>query len=95
MVAFKIFVSGFVQGVGYRRFAQKQAEVFKLQGWTRNLTDGRVEIFAQGEFHDCEAYLQVLKRGPSHAEVKDLRFERSESLIESSTFSILPDEEVL
>jgi acylphosphatase len=44
-----IFVSGFVQGVGYRAFVKKTAEKLKISGLVRNLGDRRVEIIAQGE----------------------------------------------
>ena len=38
------YVTGRVQGVGFRYFAQRRALEIGLQGWARNLDDGRVEV---------------------------------------------------
>ena len=69
VVRMTVLVSGEVQGVGYRAFAQRQAQDLGLQGYAENLGDGRVEIVAEGERADLEHFLHLLKRGPAHAEV--------------------------
>ncbi len=69
---YHIFVSGRVQGVGYRRFAQKQAETLSLQGWARNLLDGRVEIVAIGPESDLDQFCEFLKKGPSFSQVREV-----------------------
>src|SRR6476469_7238634 len=43
-----VFVSGVVQGVGYRYSTRNQAKYFGLGGWVRNLPDGRVEAVFEG-----------------------------------------------
>lgn len=48
IVTHRIFVSGKVQGVFYRKYTQKSAVERELTGWVRNLPDGRVEILAEG-----------------------------------------------
>ncbi len=48
MVALRVYVSGIVQGVGFRAFTKRVADSYGLSGWVRNLSDGRVEIFVQG-----------------------------------------------
>ncbi len=45
----QIIVSGKVQGVCYRASAQKIARQLQIDGWVKNLPDGRVEIRAQGD----------------------------------------------
>lgn len=69
---YHIFVSGRVQGVGYRRFAQKQAELRYLSGWTRNLWDGQVEIQVSGPESDLDEYCEVLKEGPAFSQVREV-----------------------
>ncbi len=87
-----IFVTGHVQGVGYRRFAQKKAQELGLKGWVRNLPDQRVEIKVAGEVRVLEYFHTELKRGPHYAEVTDVSL--SEIAAETfEPFRILPDGE--
>lgn len=65
-------ISGRVQGVGFRAFAQAQAERFHVKGWTRNLADGRVEILAQGSPETLENYEDSLRQGPAQGHVESL-----------------------
>ena len=57
-------VSGIVQGVGYRYFAQRAAQRLGLIGFARNLADGRVEIIAEGSEEKLTAFGEELQRGP-------------------------------
>lgn len=65
-------VSGEVQGVGYRRFVQRHALDLGLAGHAENLSDGRVEVVAEGARADLERLLHWLRRGPSHARVESV-----------------------
>lgn len=85
-----IFVSGFVQGVGYRQFLKKNALKRGLKGWVRNLIDGRVEVVLQGDKKSIEELLHVCIRGPFLAEVKNIVVEWEEGEGEYSTFEIMP-----
>ncbi len=67
--AVRVFVSGRVQGVGFRYTAADRARDLGLAGWVRNLFDGRVEVFAQGTSANLDVYLSWLDLGPSAAEV--------------------------
>jgi acylphosphatase len=62
-------VSGRVQGVGYRFFADEAAHVEGLSGWIRNLPDGRVEALAEGDLEAVERFGRQLARGPGGARV--------------------------
>jgi acylphosphatase len=62
-------VRGYVQGVGYRIFALREAQRRDLTGWTRNRPDGAVEVVAEGEAGVLRQYLARLEQGPSEAEV--------------------------
>lgn len=66
----KLFlVSGMVQGVGYRYFAQRTAEQLGISGYAKNLHDGRVEVFAMGTVEALATLEHFLSRGPKFAEV--------------------------
>lgn len=56
-------VTGRVQGVGFRWWAQARARQLGLHGYAGNLPDGRVQVVAEGERGACEALLDAL-RGP-------------------------------
>jgi acylphosphatase len=98
-MTYHIFISGRVQGVGYRRFAQKQAESLQIEGWTRNLLDGRVEVFAHGTESQLDAYCEALKKGPAFAMVREVIVKKVEALQaeekwKQSEFEIRPDMEL-
>lgn len=69
LATWQILVSGKVQGVGYRRFAQKAALAVGICGWVRNLKDLRVEVCAQGNESQMREFVEQLKKGPSFARV--------------------------
>ena len=68
-VARRYYVSGMVQGVGFRFFAQGAAERLGVNGFTRNLSDGRVEVYAIGSNKSVEALREELERGPRASHV--------------------------
>jgi acylphosphatase len=65
----RYFVTGTVQGVGYRYFAQRAARHLGLAGFVRNLGDGRVEVYAVGLAESLEKLKRELQQGPSGAQV--------------------------
>jgi acylphosphatase len=65
----RFLVTGFVQGVGFRYFAQRAAERLHLSGYVRNLRDGRVEAYAIGTPAQLAKFQAELLRGPLAASV--------------------------
>jgi acylphosphatase len=65
-------VRGRVQGVYFRASAAKQARDVGIGGWVRNLPDGTVEAFAQGDRHALEEFLRWLGEGPPSARVDEV-----------------------
>lgn len=65
----RVFVSGRVQGVAFRHSTVKKALSLNLNGWVRNLGDGRVEAVFEGDDAPVDAMLGWCHRGPSLAYV--------------------------
>jgi len=85
----RFFISGMVQGVGYRCFARATAHRLGLSGYVKNLGDGRVEAYAIGPAQGLAAFRADLQRGPQGATVsrvveeeapRDERFARGFSI---------------
>lgn len=68
-VARLYLISGRVQGVGFRHFANRYAAIEGLHGWVRNLTDGRVEVQAEGDREALDRFENHLAQGPRGARV--------------------------
>ncbi len=83
-----VWVAGDVQGVGYRAYARRRAQMLGLRGFARNLADGSAQVVAEGPRDLLEQLLVELRRGPSLAQVTDARVVWGEPTGEYSTFSI-------
>jgi len=68
-IARRLFISGDVQGVGYRFFAQRAAARHQVVGYVKNLDDGRVEALAEGPAPNVEAFKHELATGPRFGSV--------------------------
>ena len=73
----RYYVTGMVQGVGYRYFAQRVAERLGLAGYVKNLRDGRVEVYAIGPPPALAALRAELERGPNAAMVSGVAEEEA------------------
>lgn len=69
------YVSGKVQGVCFRQCTAEQAERLELDGWVRNLDDGRVEVLIEGEEAAVHELQQWLAHGPERARVDAVQLE--------------------
>jgi acylphosphatase len=80
---------GQVQGVGFRWYVWREAERLGLGGFARNLSDGTVEVIAQGPDEALDRLEQALRRGPSGGRVDALdRLEVPAELEVSNSFHI-------
>ncbi len=68
-VARRFYITGDVQGVGYRFFAQRAAARHQIVGYVKNLSDGRVEALAEGPPAEVEAFKHDLATGPRFGRV--------------------------
>ena len=67
-----IFISGLVQGVFFRAYAQREANKRIVKGWVRNLRDGRVEVLVEGEEDAVNKLVEYCRRGSYHARVENV-----------------------
>lgn len=81
-------VSGLVQGVGFRYYAQKQAIRLGLLGWVRNLAGGDVELVACGTDAQLDELNAWLQKGPTMASVHRVKMETIEPTEVFAGFSI-------
>jgi len=68
-------ISGRVQGVGFRRWAERTAKSINgISGWVRNAEDGTVEILMRGEEKNVEQMVLACHKGPIFARVDQVSF---------------------
>lgn len=67
-----VYISGFVQGVGFRAFVRSKARKLGINGWVRNLSDGRVEGVFQGEKDAVEKLIKMCRRGSFFSRTTDI-----------------------
>jgi acylphosphatase len=87
VIAKRYFIRGRVQGVGYRYFAQRAAVDLQVSGYTRNLDDGRVEVYAVGTPEQLSELAGRLWKGPRFADVRGVE-EHEDGVQQYDTFHI-------
>ena len=90
LVARRFVLTGRVQGVGFRYFAEEAAHVEGLIGWVRNRPDGAVEVFAEGDREAVFRFEAKLRRGPAGARLERVDVEDDMPTGRSGTFTIRP-----
>jgi len=73
--AVKVKVKGSVQGIFFRKFVKDQADKLKLTGFVRNLDNGAIEIFVEGEIENVDKLCEFCKTGPKHSVIKEVLVE--------------------
>lgn len=85
----RIFILGFVQGVGFRAYVRKNARSLSLKGNVKNLPDQRVEVLVQGSKEDIQKLIVICEKGTFFSEVKSVQVEWEEAEEDLSDFSII------
>ena len=77
----EITVQGVVQGVGYRLFVLNQARLYGVKGYVRNMSDGTVQVVAEGEKGIVKDFIDRLRIGPLSAHVTgiDVKWDEKDS----------------
>ncbi len=73
-----VYISGRVQGVGFRYFTQRTANDLNLSGWVKNLADGRVEAVIAGPEEEVQKMIKQLKKGPGFARPDTIKVTNTE-----------------
>ncbi|MCW4002606.1 MAG: acylphosphatase [Candidatus Bathyarchaeota archaeon] len=84
-----VFVRGRVQGVFFRQKTKQQARSLGVNGWVRNLDDGRVEAIFEGEESAVKALVDFCSEGPKGALVTDVSVEWETFKDEFHSFDIV------
>jgi acylphosphatase len=88
MVGAFIRVTGMVQGVGFRYFAMRQANLFGLNGYVKNKPDGSVELQVEGEKEIIEKFKSVLEEGPGYSSVDGVEISYESYAAKYNKFSV-------
>lgn len=67
----QVFYSGRVQGVGFRYTVRTVAAGFEIAGTVRNLADGRVELVAEGDKKELEAFREAIREAGLAANIRN------------------------
>ncbi|MFH1500537.1 MAG: acylphosphatase [archaeon] len=70
--AVKVIISGAVQGVFFRAFIKENADEIGVYGHVRNLEDGKVEAWIEGDNKKVGKMIEVCKQGPPHSQIRRL-----------------------
>jgi len=84
----EIKISGRVQGVGFRFYVQKQANILGLKGWVKNAVSGDVHIMIQGEEAVIETFIDYLWIGPTRSRVTEIVKVKMQVVKEFSSFVV-------
>ena len=83
-----VMISGKVQGVDFRAYARDRARQAGVEGWVRNLTDGRVEAIFEGIHPAVQRLVSWCYSGPTHAQVEKVEVTWEEPTGKEGGFSI-------
>jgi acylphosphatase len=87
-MARRYVIGGRVQGVGFRWYAHDAAAREGVHGWVRNLADGSVEVFAEGDAESVQRLEAAVRRGPASARVDTFETEEHAPTGRSTGFEI-------
>jgi acylphosphatase len=84
----RFFVRGRVQGVGFRWFVEREAQVLQIAGWVRNNPDGSVEVLAMGTREQLSGLRSRLREGPRAARVDDVEESEADPTAGLNSFQV-------
>lgn len=85
----KFLIKGTVQGVFFRNFCKESADSLNLRGYVRNLESGEVEVYAEGDKENLAKLEAILKKGPPHAQIREIKIEEKKWSGEFKDFKVI------
>ncbi len=73
MKAVDVIVIGRVQKVGFRAFTKRNALMMGVKGYVENTDDGKVHVVLEGDEHQVDKLLELIRRGPTVAQVREVK----------------------
>jgi len=89
MKRYHLYISGKVQGVWYRQSMLQEAVKLGVKGWVKNLIDGRVEAYIEGDDDSTKKLIDWCHKGPPTAIVEHIEIQEEPYTGEFKTFKIL------
>lgn len=84
----RMYIDGTVQGMFFRNFVKENADVLSLRGFVRNLEDGKVEVFVEGNPDEVNKMIKVCEKGPKHSQIRNVQV-KPEKFQDFKEFKIL------
>ena len=84
----RLYIDGVVQGIFFRSFVKENAERYDVKGFVRNLEDGRIEIFLEGNPDNVNKIIELMKKGPKHSQIRKVTI-KPEKFQDFKSFKIL------
>ena len=84
----RLYISGAVQGIFYVSFVKQNAEKLDVKGFLRNLEDGRIEIFLEGQIENVKKMMDLCSVGPKHSQIRNVEV-KEEKYQELKSFKVL------
>ena len=84
----RIYISGRIHGVFFISFIKENAEKLELKGFVRNLEDGRIEVFLEGNPKEVKKMETLIKKGPKNCKVENLEI-KEERFQDIRSFKVL------
>ena len=84
----RILIEGRLQNINFRYYTQQQAKTLGLQGFVRNLSDGRTEIEVQGNEEKVEQMLEWCQQEPHSSFIKRILFRYDETVDRYTDFTV-------
>ncbi|RKU27451.1 acylphosphatase [Candidatus Poribacteria bacterium] len=83
-----VLISGKVQGVGFRHFTRVNATKLGIKGYAKNLSNGKVEVVAEGKKEQLYALIKQLRIGPTPSKVDNVKIEERDFTGKFDSFGI-------